>query len=96
MLKIIPERVTVVANAQGTELTVIMDGFRLTLDAEDARTLGDALMRGAKQLPGGARPFMKAASPSLLPKTSTTPSAQDVASSKSTEAGTEAIRSLSA
>lgn len=86
MLRIIPERVTVVANAQGTELTVIMDGFRITLDAEDARTLGHALMQGAKQLPGGARPFMTAASLSLPPKAATMPSAQDAASSKSTEA----------
>lgn len=95
MLKIIPERVTVIANAQTNDLTVIMDGFRLTIGAEDALSLGYALMQGVKQLPEGARPFTKAASLSFPPKPSTPPSAQDAANSKTTEAGTEPIRSVS-
>jgi len=49
-MRIIPERVTVIPDAHRNELTVIMEGFRLTLPAEEARALSYALVQGMKQL----------------------------------------------
>ena len=49
-MRIIPERVTVIPDTHRNELTVIMEGFRLTLPAEEARALSYALVQGMKQL----------------------------------------------
>lgn len=49
-MKIIPERVTVLSDTDKCELTIIMDGFRITLTGEEARALSYALSQGAKQL----------------------------------------------
>jgi hypothetical protein len=93
-MKIIQERVTIVSDASKNELAIIMGGFRLTISAEEARTLSYALMQGIRQLPKGALPLVPFASPSfpnkpLLP-------AQDAANSKPAEASTDNIHSLSA
>lgn len=49
-MKILPERVTVLANTEKCELTVVMDGFRMTLSGDEARALNHALAQGMKQL----------------------------------------------
>jgi hypothetical protein len=49
-MKILPERVTVLANTEKCELTVVMDGFRMTLSGDEARALNHALSQGMKQL----------------------------------------------
>lgn len=95
-MKIIPERVTVIPDAQKNELTILMEGFRLTFSAEEARTLGYALMQGIKQLPDGARSLMAPPPPGFPNKPPTTLSAPDAASSKPAETGTDSMRSLSA
>jgi hypothetical protein len=96
LVKIIPERVTIVADVQKNELSIIMEGFRLTFSAEEARTLSYALVQGLKQLPEGARPMMSQASSSLPNKPPPNSPAQDAANSKLAEAGTDGMRSLSA
>ena len=95
-MKIIPERVTVIPDAQRNELTVIMEGFRLTLSAEEARALSYALVQGAKQLAAepGPRPF--ASGPSAGHKSAPPSFTQEVPSAKGDEVGADAIRSLSA
>ncbi len=97
-MKIIPERVTVIPDAQRNELTVIMEGFRLTLSAEESRALSYALVQGMKQLPADplTRPF--AAAPSAAPshKPAVNSSAQEAPASRTGETGADHIRSLSA
>ncbi|MGO8915073.1 MAG: hypothetical protein ACLQJR_04120 [Stellaceae bacterium] len=97
-MKIIPERVTVIPDAQRNELTVIMEGFRLTLSAEEARALSYALVQGAKQLAAEptARSFAAGASAAVQHKSAPPSFTQEVATSKADEVGAEAIRSLSA
>jgi hypothetical protein len=96
LVKIIPERVTIIADAQKNELSIIMEGFRLTFSVEEARTLSYALVQGIKQLPEGARPLMPAASPGFPNKPPPSSPAQDTANSKLAEAGTDGMRSLTA
>jgi hypothetical protein len=95
-MKIIPERVTVIPDAQRNELTVIMDGFRLTLSSEEARTLSYALMQGAKQLPDGvaARPFIAGPSTIAPHGSATASAAHETPTSKATEGGV--VRSMQA
>lgn len=100
-MKIIPERVTVIPDAQRNELTVIMEGFRLTLSAEEARALSYALVQGAKQLAAepASRPFAAGApagSAAFSHKPAAPTFGQDVPSAKGEEAGAEVMRSLSA
>ena len=96
-MKIIPERVTVIPDPQRNELTVIMEGFRLTLSTEEARTLSYALVQGIKQLSPDPQPraFMSGAT-AFSPKPATPAPAEDAASAKSGESGAEVARSLSA
>ena len=49
-MKIIPERVTVLPDMEKGELTILMEGFRITLSGEEARALGYALTQGVRQL----------------------------------------------
>jgi len=49
-MKIIPERVTVLPDVEKGELTILMEGFRITLSGEEARALGYALTQGVRQL----------------------------------------------
>jgi hypothetical protein len=98
-VKIIPERVTVFPDAPRNELTVIMEGFRLTLTVDEARSLSYALAQGVKLLPAetGARPFMPApSSPSSPHKPAAAPFGQETATSKPGDAAPEVVRSLSA
>ncbi len=97
-MKIIPERVTVIPDAQRNELTVIMEGFRLTLSAEEARALSYALVQGAKQLAAepGPRPFAAGASSVAAHKSAPPSFTQEVPGAKADEVGADAIRSLSA
>lgn len=95
-MKIIPERVTVIPDAQKNELTIIMEGFRLTFSAEEARTLSYALTQGIKQLPESARSLVSPAAPSFPSKPAATLPAQDAGNSKPAEAGADSMRSLSA
>lgn len=93
-MKIIPERVTVIPDAQRNELTVIMEGFRLTLSAEEARALSYALVQGTKQLTGEplARSFVSAA-----PAASHRPAAGSPGQEPAGKSGdAELMRSLSA
>jgi len=99
-MRIVPERVTVIPNAQSNELSVIMEGFRLTLNAEEARTLSYALVQGMKQLsdPAG-RAFLPAqnpASPAFSSKPGPAAAGQDAGKPKADEPGNEIVRSLSA
>ncbi len=61
-MKIIPERVTVLSDVEKSELTILMEGFRITLSGEEARALGYALTQGVKQLypETGTRPPLSA------------------------------------
>jgi hypothetical protein len=97
-VKIIPERVTVIPDAQRNELTVIMEGFRLTLSAEEARALSYALVQGSRQLSGEpvARPFASPAPAAPAFKPVGAPGAPDASAAKAGEVGAEAVRSLSA
>lgn len=49
-MKILPERVYVQPDAAKQELTVVMDGFRMTLSGDEARALRDGLDQGMKKL----------------------------------------------
>ena len=49
-MKIIPERVSVLPNAEAAQLTVIMDGFRMTLTRTECEALRDGLTQGLKHL----------------------------------------------
>ena len=49
-MKIIPERVSVLPNVEAALLTVIMDGFRITLTKAECEVLRDGLNQGLKQL----------------------------------------------
>jgi hypothetical protein len=97
-VKIIPERVTVIPDAQRNELTVIMEGFRLTLSAEEARALSYALVQGAKQLPADPlpRPFASAVAAAPSHKPVAAASSQETPASKSGEVAADTMRSLSA
>lgn len=95
-MKIVPERVTVIPDAQRNELTVIMEGFRLSLTGEEARALSYALVQGVRQLsPEPARTFASGPSATVAPKPPTSAEAPD-ATAKSTGSAAEVIRSLSA
>lgn len=96
-MKIVPERVTVIPDAQRNELTVIMEGFRLSLTGEEARALSYALVQGVKQLSPQepARAFGSGASATFAPKPAAPAEAPD-ATSKSSGSAAEVIRSLSA
>ena len=97
-MKIIPERVTVIPDAQRNELTVIMEGFRLTLSAEEARALSYALVQGGRQLQGEPlpRPFATTVPAASSHKPVTAASAPETSASKSGETGADIVRSLSA
>lgn len=97
-MKIIPERVTVIPDAQRNELTVIMEGFRLNLSGEEARALSYALAQGVKQLSPTeptARAFPSSTSPAFSPKPATQPASPD-ATAKSGSTPADVIRSISA
>jgi PAS domain S-box-containing protein len=49
-MNIVPERAAVVADKEGDELTVLMDGFRIVLTKNEAHALASALSRGLDQL----------------------------------------------
>ena len=49
-MKILPERVFVLPDLAKHELTVVMDGFRMTLSGDEARALRDGLDQGMKKL----------------------------------------------
>ncbi len=49
-MKILPERVFVLADAEKREVTVVMEGFRLTMSVEEAQALRDGLAQGLRQL----------------------------------------------
>ena len=97
-MKIIPERVTVIPDAQRNELTVIMEGFRLTLSAEEARALSYALVQRGRQLQGEPlpRPFATAVPASSSHKPVTAASTPETPTAKSSETGADIMRSLSA
>ena len=99
-MKIIPERVTILPDAARNELTVIMEGFRLTLSAEEARMLSYALVQGAKllsaevataSLTSGTSAALPAHKPAAAPSFS-----HEAASMKSGDAAGDVVRSLSA
>ncbi|HUC69512.1 MAG TPA: hypothetical protein VMA53_29100 [Stellaceae bacterium] len=97
-VKIIPERVTVIPDAQRNELTVIMEGFRLNLSGEEARALSYALAQGVKQLSPAeptARAFPSSTSPAFAQKPATQPASPDAAT-KSGSTPADVIRSISA
>ncbi len=97
-MKIIPERVTVIPDAQRNELTVIMEGFRLNLSGEEARALSYALAQGVKQLSPTeptARAFPSSTSPAFSQKPATQPASPD-ATAKSGSTPADVIRSISA
>ncbi|HWI26561.1 MAG TPA: hypothetical protein VN668_06290 [Stellaceae bacterium] len=93
-MRIIPERVTVIPDAQRSELTVIMEGFRLSLGAEEARALSYALVQGLKQLSEapGPRAFFSGTPVASAHGPSTAPAAQETPTQKAAEG----VRSLSA
>jgi hypothetical protein len=93
-MRIVPERVTIIPDAQRHELTVIMDGFRLSLGAEEARALSYALAQGLKQLSEvpGPRPFFSGTPPAAGHGPSTAPVAPESPSQKAAEGA----RSISA
>jgi hypothetical protein len=97
-VKIIPERVTVIPDAQRNELTVIMEGFRLSLSGEEARALSYALAQGVKQLSPAeptARAFPSSTSPAFSQKPAAQPAAPDAAA-KPGSTPADVIRSISA
>lgn len=49
-MKIVPEKVFVHANQDSAQLTVVMDGYRLTLSKPECEALRDGLSSGLKQL----------------------------------------------
>jgi hypothetical protein len=99
-MKIVPERVTVLPDLQGGELTVIMDGFRLTLSPEEARLLSYALLQSTKHLhPETPRPASTAqvAATAVFPaKSAAATAALDAAKASADDVAKDAIRSLSA
>jgi len=59
-MKVIPEKITVLADAAQGELIVLMEGFRFCLTAEEAKALTEALARGVRQLDKEAPDFASA------------------------------------
>jgi hypothetical protein len=60
-MKIFPEKVSVLPNVEAAQLTVIMDGFRITLSRAECEILRDGLNQGLKHLdmpPDGRRPVL--------------------------------------
>jgi hypothetical protein len=49
-MKIVPEKVSVIANVEAAQLTVIMEGFRMTLSKGECEVLRDGLTQGLRQL----------------------------------------------
>lgn len=49
-MKIVPEKVFVHANHDTSQLTVVMEGYRLTLSKPECEALRDGLNNGLKQL----------------------------------------------
>lgn len=49
-MNIVSERVTVVANMTKSELTILMQGFRIVLTGDECRAVGNALAEGMKRL----------------------------------------------
>ncbi len=49
-MKVVPERLTVLADRANEELTVLMEGFRLTLTGAEARWLCGVLDDGVRRL----------------------------------------------
>jgi hypothetical protein len=97
-VKIIPERVTVIPDAQRNELTVIMEGFRLSLSGEEARALSYALAQGVKQLSPAeptARAFPSGTSSAFSQKPATQPASPDAAT-KPGSTPADVVRSISA
>jgi hypothetical protein len=98
-MKIVPERVTVLPDLQSGEFTVIMDGYRLNLNPEEARLLGYALLQATKHLPSEL-PRPSAAAHSVA--TATFPAkpavsvSSDAAKAAVDEAAKDVVRSISA
>ena len=101
-MKIIPERVTILPDLMSGELTVIMEGYRLTLNPEEARALSYALLQATKHVPLEApRPpsnahTVAATAPTFSAKSVTVSASPDGARAASDEAAQDVIRSLSA
>ena len=49
-MKILPEKVFVLADAEKSELMVVMEGFRMTLTGDEAHVLRDGLTQGLTKL----------------------------------------------
>jgi hypothetical protein len=49
-MKIVPEKVFVQANPEAANLTVVMEGYRLTLSKTESEALRDGLTAGLRQL----------------------------------------------
>lgn len=49
-MKIVPEKVFVQANPEATNLTIVMEGYRLTLSKSESEALRDGLTAGLRQL----------------------------------------------
>jgi hypothetical protein len=49
-MKVVPEKVFVYANQDTAQLTVVMEGYRLTLSKPEGEALRDGLSNGLKQL----------------------------------------------
>ena len=49
-MKIVPEKVFVQPNQEAQQLTVVMEGYRITLSKPEAEALRDGLSNGLKQL----------------------------------------------
>jgi len=56
-MKVIPEEITVLADPAQSELTILMEGFRFSLTAEEALALTEALLQGMRQLDKEAPDF---------------------------------------
>jgi hypothetical protein len=100
-MKIVPERVTVLPDLQSGELTVIMEGYRLTFSPEEARVLSYALLQGTKHLhPEAPRPpavaHTVAATATFPAKPAAAPASPDATRAMSDDVAKEVIRSLSA
>jgi hypothetical protein len=52
-MKILPEKVFVHPDRAKRELIVVMEGFRITVNAEEAEALRDALIYGLKHVSTG-------------------------------------------
>jgi hypothetical protein len=64
-MKIVPEKITVLADAAQGELTVLMEGFRFCLSGDEAQALVDALAQGVRLL-GNETPDFASALPDRL------------------------------